>query len=73
MNINDIIQRDMADAEQRERERAERREAAKDELRRQARREVLEAVKDIAGAIAFFALLVAIVWLCCAASGYHWE
>lgn len=36
-------------------------------------REVYAAVGEAAGAIAFFGLLFAFCWLCCACSGYHWE
>lgn len=71
MTINDIMLRDMYDAEREERERdtaAYEREIS----RRLWRRRVMHAL-DVAGGILLFALLVAFCWLCCAASGYHWE
>ena len=32
-----------------------------------------EIAKDLIGGIAFFTLLAAMCWVCCALSGYHWE
>lgn len=32
-----------------------------------------ELVKDLLSGIAFFTLLAAMGWVCCALSGYHWE
>lgn len=33
----------------------------------------LMAIAEVAGGLVFLALLAAFCWLCCAASGYHWE
>ena len=43
------------------------------EVERRLWRRSLKALGEIAGGIAFFALLAAAAWLCCVASGYHWE
>ena len=32
-----------------------------------------EAVQDALGMIVLIAMAAAAVWVCCAASGYHWE
>lgn len=71
MTINDIMLRDMYDAEREERE-CEAAAYEREISRRLWRRRVLHAL-DVAGGILLFALLVAFCWLCCAASGYHWE
>ena len=36
-------------------------------------RKLLEAFGEFVGALVFFAVVVAMAWLCCAVSGYHWE
>lgn len=41
--------------------------------RRWERRRRLRAAGDFLGALAFLAVVVAVVALCCAVSGYHWE
>ena len=71
MTINDIMIRDMLDdeTEARDREMAE----YGREIRRRVWRRRAKAVAEVAGYMAFLALLAAICWLCCAASGYHWE
>ena len=43
------------------------------EVERRLWRRRLKALGEIAGGIAFFALLAATAWLCCVASGYNWE
>ena len=34
---------------------------------------IIEVVKDMLAGAALLAMAAAFVWLCCAASGYHWE
>ena len=72
MTINDIIQRDMAEAELRQRREDAMREYDREVEGRLWRRR-LKAMGEVAGGIAFFALLAATAWLCCVASGYNWE
>lgn len=43
------------------------------EVRRRLRQRRVKTACDILGALAFFALAATVVWLCCAASGYHFE
>ena len=72
MTINDIMLRDMLEAERKRK--AEEKMAEYDrEVERRLRRRRLKALGEVAGGIAFFALLAATAWLCCVASGYHWE
>lgn len=71
MTINDIMQRDILEAE---RKRKEEEMAEYDrEIEGRLWRRRLKAMGEIAGGIAFFALLAATAWLCCVASGYNWE
>lgn len=42
-----------------------------EEIRR--RKELVETIKEVAGAIVFFAMLFAFCALCTICSGYHWE
>ena len=72
MNINDIMIRDMR-MEERRRERDEAIAAYDREIRRRVWRRRIRAIAEVVGAILFFALLGVFCWLCCAASGYHWE
>ena len=72
MTINDIMLRDMAEADRLEKREDEMREYEREISRRLWRRRGKLAL-DVAGGILLFALLVAFCWLCCAASGYHWE
>ena len=41
--------------------------------RRERRQELVTALKEVAGAIAFFACLFGMCALCTICSGYHWE
>ena len=36
-------------------------------------RRAIRAAAEILGMAALLAMAAAFVWLCCAASGYHWE
>lgn len=72
MNLNDIIEREIEDAERRQA--AERESKAYDrELRRRVWRRRWHTIGDIIGLIVTLAFFVALCCLCCAASGYHWE
>ncbi len=72
MNINDIIEREIADADRRQA--VERESKAYDrELRRRVWRRRWRTIGDIIGLIATLAFFAALCWLCCAGSGYHWE
>ena len=43
-------------------------------LRAEAKRaKIKRAIGDVFGSAAFFGVLSIFCWLCCAASGYHWE
>jgi len=68
MNINDIMRRDIADAE-----RKAEADAYEREIKRRLRRRRLRAFGEVAGVVAFCALLAAFGWLCCVGSGYNWE
>ena len=68
MNINDVMIRDMADAERHREE-----DGYDREIRRRIRRRRWRVVGETIGYIAVLAFLVAFCWLCCAGSGYHWE
>ena len=72
MTINDIMLRDILEAERRQRREDAMRKYDREVEGRLWRRR-LKAMGEIAGGIAFFALLAATAWLCCVASGYHWE
>lgn len=37
------------------------------------KRKIAGALKEIAGTIVFFGMIVAFCWLCMASSGYHWD
>lgn len=68
MNINDVMIRDMADAERRREE-----DGYDREIRRRIRRRRWRVVGEAIGYIVVFATVFAFCWLCCAGSGYHWE
>ena len=70
MMIDDMALRDMLDEGRRQKRAGELYER---EVRRRTRERRIKALRDIAGALAFFALAAAVVWLCCVVSGYHWE
>ena len=36
-------------------------------------KKIKSAVGEILGSVVFIGLLFGFCWLCCAASGYHWE
>ena len=79
MNINDIMKRDMFDAEREER--AERTNARRGmtlaeydrEIRRRLWRRRLPMIGELIGGVVFFAMIGVLCLLCCAVSGYHFE
>ena len=72
MTINEIMLRDILEAERKRKAENEMAEYDR-KVRKMLWRRRLKALGEIAGGIAFFALLAATAWLCCVASGYHWE
>lgn len=44
-----------------------------EEVNRRLRRRLWRAVGEVVGSLAVIAIVAALIWLCCAVSGYHFE
>ena len=49
------------------------RRRAREAAKRAKMEKIKSAVGEILGSVVFIGLLFGFCWLCCAASGYHWE